>query len=313
MAILTSVAAISATAAAAMAGSATAMATIAVNVGLVVGVMGSALNIIGRITRDKGLSEVGAQMGMAGGALGLAGGVTNYAMSAGAETAVGEAAKSGGEVVADQTANVATAAPDSADVAASVSEETIKGGMGADPITQPAAQAVDPGNLGGTGLGPQPTPAGTTGQEGLAAPGPAAPQALGGPTPPPTPAPLAAPTDIPTFTPAPPLEGNLLTPSHDPATFANTGGVPVNSPFANQALTAATPVPPGVSLTDWQKWLAMQGVAGLGSGMLQSMTASDKIDLEKRINAQRQAQVEYKNQNAAYAPKVSFGMMGTKR
>lgn len=282
--ILTSVAAISATTAAAMAGSVTAMATIAVNVGLAVGVVGATLNVVGRITRDKGLQEAGAQMGMAGGALGLAGGATNYAIGTGAEQAVGKAAESGADVVADQTATVAT----TPDVSGATGQDALQGGTGADTLTEPATQAVDQTQqLGGAHLGEQQPTVDPTVHEGesiLGAPGgPAAPQA---------PAPLAAPT-----APQAPTTADIS---------GGTGDTTLGGSVSADNLTK----PYGMTFADWQKIVAAQGIAGLGSGMMQSMSASDKIDLEKRINAQRQAQVEYKNQNAAYAPKVMFKPTG---
>lgn len=46
---------------------------------------------------------------------------------------------------------------------------------------------------------------------------------------------------------------------------------------------------------------------GEASGIFTGMSAPDRLELDKRINQQRQAQVELQDKNASYAPRINFG------
>jgi alkylated DNA nucleotide flippase Atl1 len=63
-------------------------------------------------------------------------------------------------------------------------------------------------------------------------------------------------------------------------------------------------------LTDIQKQQLMttgvQALAGFGGGIMEGLTAEDKIALDRLINSQNEAQRQYLNANNAYAPSLKF-------
>jgi len=68
-------------------------------------------------------------------------------------------------------------------------------------------------------------------------------------------------------------------------------------------------------MTDIQKQQLMttgvQALAGFGGGIMEGLTAEDKIALERLINSQNQNQRELINKNNSYVPSLKFAKTGT--
>ena len=281
----------SAIAAVSVAVAATSLATVAsavVAVSALVGTVGLAVSAVGLVTKNEDLMKAGTIMGM----VGLAGGAAGLGMSA------FSAASASAPSVANQFANP--------ELAASITGNISNAGkVGANSVLAPAtAQAAKVG--AGSVLAPM---AGTPGL-------------------------INTPNPLPSVTTAaakPPLAG--VEPS--PATVAGVTapeapmapGAGVLAPGASQAAAGLTPPPGGAgvgeskvqgfwnSLPDWQKaqlvTVGAQGITGLASGFFEGLTAEEKLEMDKLINSQNEAQRQRYNANNAYAPSLKFNASGS--
>lgn len=262
---------------------------------IAIGTIGLAVTAVGMVTGNKDLLKAGKIMGYVGLAGGLAG--TAIGMSAGAE-AFGQAMN---EAYSKGASEGLLSMLQPTDTAQVVTQEGLGRGIVASqgvitPPTTPipagyeglAQEAVGKGIATGTSVNQI-----------------AAPQALAAAATPPAPLTGIGPTG-PTA-PSMPI-GSAGAPPPAP-------GAPV-SPVApaGPAITAPNaPVAP-TGLSEFAKLqLALTGgqaAAGLAGGWFQGQSAEERLNLDKQINEQNQAQRELVNRNNAYAPTLQFQKPG---
>ena len=296
---------------------ATAAATVAVST--VIGVAGLAVTAVGMVTKNQGLLKAGKIMGYVGLAGSVAGGLTGgftegfsqfgQRMGDLYKTAWDEGVGSFFTPDAGSSAG-ALSTPQAAPTTGGVDQfgntipthQPYQGEIGA--IPQPdlapsvATSADDVGlsaPLGNTPTAPTPHPSAVissadqsyTAQQVAANAGPPAPVAPGPPS-------LTGPDPF-----------NVTAPLSSSPTMG-----PMDT--LKQLLPGVDTTKPGWfgPLTDSQKTqlaiIAGQAGAGLAGGWFQGLSAEERLEFDKLVNAQRQAQVDLQNRNAAYAPRLRF-------
>lgn len=319
------------------------VAAAAVAVSAVIGVAGLAVSAVGMVTKNKGLLQAGKIMGYVGMAGGLAGmgvgmmdaGVEGFTAQMGELYAQGSEQGLGSFFGGGADAAAGSVQPEALNAGAEAVDTGITPGINASApstsLTEPAqdvGQAAVQENLGDQIV--KTTQGNMGASQGMAGIDPAAtpvtPQAAAPPV-------ATAENDLAAQTMAANPGQSLM---QGPAPLgASEGGSSAGANFGNGIGGAAgngvTPPTAGANMTDWfknlppsmQASLAMtagQGLSGAAGGLFAGMSAEQKLDLEKVINDQRQAQVQYQNKNAAYAPKLRFngptqaaGLMSTRR
>lgn len=295
--------AIAAVAAAVTAASVATVTAAVVSVSMLVGTIGLGMTAIGLATGDKGMLKAGKIMGYVGLAGVAAGGLSSL-VTEGLTTGVGEAAGAAGNVFA---------APD---VAAGIDTAIGQAGQaGAGTVLAPAAaqaapavgagSVLAPGAEGFLGTAAMPTMAGGAGQSTItgssgvdtlnddfgAASTPAASQAG-------------------SVAPAEQSYQNLIAEANQ----APTGAASFKDLLTNGSLGNG---PQAGNIKGWwgglsdttKGMIAISGgqmLAGAAGGWFQGLSAADRLELDQLINEQKQAQIQYQNKNASYAPSLKF-------
>lgn len=313
MAVATAIAsaAIAAGMSAATAATVATVAAVASQISMVVGLVGVGLKVVGTITRDETLSEIGMNMGYAG----LAGGI--------ASAGVGSVAEAASDQLIGQVLSASTAHAVLGETAAGEGTgSAIGGAMGAQVATQTAMPAASVANAAGASTPPPAADiSGATGNASL----------MGGPNTSTLQANAQAPVGgeemgVNGFsdTLAPEAPKALAGPAAEAAPTAPTTATVAQAATAQAPGTYTNIQPgdlmhytPGQNMNDWfdklpdyvKASLLTQGagaVGGLMSGAFGAMSASDKIDLERTIAARNQAQIDWRNKNNSYAPRISL-------
>lgn len=283
------------------------VAAAVVAVSTLVATVGLAITAVGMITGNKDLLKVGGIMGM----VGLAGGIAGVGLGA---LGAGSSAASS---AAGQFANPELAASISGDIAQAANPV-----VGAGSVLAPATAQAAPVGAAGVLAPAADTPGLLT--TGAAQTGTGSTAVQNAP-------PLAG---IETGAPQAGVTAPLASNAGTVAPLASNAGQSV-SPVLNAAQTGLKTLgspPVGSSadaraqalldkMTDIQKQQLMttgvQALAGFGGGILEGITAEDKIALERLINSQNETQRQYLNKNNAYAPRLTFasnpGLLTTRR
>lgn len=283
-----------------------------------VAVTGAVLGTIGAATGNKNLKLAGMAMGIAGGVVGIGAGlagiggmtlgdagsaISNF-MSGPAPTAAESAYLTGMDAAAGHTGLTPVAETGAAQEAAgqAIVNNTPIAPTDAHlaataPMTGPSQASLGEGIINAT-------------QQNMAAS-----QQAAGITPPANPAEMdymatqAAATQAPAAPEAPSVDKAI------------TGSISQQGqPGAGTVLKPEATIPAKVAGEDLTSWYARipdwakaqlaisvgQGAAGLAGGYFQGLSAEERLELEKLINSQNQAQRELYNRNNAYAPKISF-------
>lgn len=327
-------AAIAAVAAAITATSVATVAAAVVTVSTVIGVAGLAVSAVGMITGNQDLLKVGEIMGFVGLAGGIAGGIAGAA-SVGPKAFASQLAQTYddawnqgiGKLFTPSATNITGGQAGTSPFAAStakadlslpplktgVSPQPSKSLLGSAYSTSPNAPAATPVSTGVTAQSPSVSPASVPSHMGVAPPAP--PQAPVGPAAPSAPSIMDS-ASVASVRNAPVgsgMQGVFQTPG-------------VQAPLGSQssfASTLANITGPAKtqSLTDWftslhpsmQASLAMvggQGLAGAMGGYFEGRSMEEKLELERLINDQNEAQRQLYNRNMATSPLIQFAPQG---
>lgn len=265
---------------------------------IAVGVAGLAVTAVGMVTKNEGLLKAGKIMGYVGMAGGLAGGAIGGlgALSEGGGFIQGatDAFSSASSGIGKAWDNGIGSLFNAGD--ASAVSGAVEGPANFTPgATNPGINSAAPStSIDGAAAIDAPTPA-------VGAPVDAAASAASAPAPvaPVSAAPAAPVTATPAVAP-PAAPGSM------PAGLFNDGiGGMAGAPAAQPSLLNSIS-----NVPDWVKFSAMttgaQGLSGAAAGWYQGASAEQRLEFDKLINQQRQNQVQYQNQNNAYAPLLQF-------
>lgn len=283
------------------------VAAAAVAVSALVGAVGLAVTAVGLVTKNQTLTKVGGIMGM----VGLAGGIAGYAAGS-----LAPAVASAGTTGAEGAGSLFAPPEGGYGAAQAVGQGTVLAPPAAPPVgtetvLAPVQERLGQGLINMT-------------QNNLATS-----QQMAGITPPsalPAGSELSSMAQTPVAPGAPAAPSGPMAPG---APGADPFGVtsPVTSGSASapgsmdtlkQLLPSGATQPPAGGIAEWWNNLpdsmkaaisvtGGQTLAGTAGGLFQGMAASDRLELEKLINQQRQNQVDLQNKNASYAPRVTFG------